>query len=532
MKRILPIQLVLVSAVLTGAHACEQEQPPAERTLYDALGGEDALAALTTIAFEAQGEQLVHSEAHVPGELLVANTFAATIRYEHETRRSRVDERRDTQFPFVFPRAFVRFLRGDAGFADGVEGVPVFLPSGDLEPDKAAAHAWIEQLLLPHILVRRAIDGELRIDALGRRELDGAEHYAFVLDDGVLPVTALVDATSGRLTTLQLTVHDTLLCDQSIEVRFADWTTIGELEFPLVAEVRGYGGTIHRETRTAVELGEPIASELLDPPANATLPADGAAAEVGRRRFPYYQMTSAMGVPFSLTQHDIEAVALAPNVTLLTASHNSLVVEQADGLVLIEAPLDGDRSQAIIAWADAQFPGKPITHVISTHHHLDHAGGLRRFVAAGARIVAASDNAAFLVDEVFPAACTVVPDALAESPVAATVDSVPHGGSWTLADASHPVVVHHVDTHHAADMLLVELPMQGILFNSDLYNPLPMELRELLTPYFTQADILDLADGLVAHDLTPTTIVGGHGGVAPIAVFEADVAALRPAPPE
>ncbi len=106
---------------------------------------------------------------------------------------------------------------------------------------------------------------------------------------------------------------------------------------------------------------------------------------------------------------------------------------------------------------------------------------------------------------------------------------VPTEGSLNLEATGNPVVVYHLDTTHAKDMLVVYLPNQAILFNSDLYNPLPEELLGLgVQPFFLEADIRELADGIEKFGLEPMVIVGGHGAVAPIDVFNADLEALGP----
>lgn len=137
-----------------------------------------------------------------------------------------------------------------------------------------------------------------------------------------------------------------------------------------------------------------------------------------------------------------------------------------------------ERSAAIAEWARGQFPGKEITHVIATHHHFDHAGGLRYFVAKGATIITAETSKEFLEREVFGAACTLLPDALAAAPRPATFQTVPRGGTIALDDPTNPVHVHQIESGHAADMSIAYLPNQRALFNSDLYTPLTPALRQ------------------------------------------------------
>jgi glyoxylase-like metal-dependent hydrolase (beta-lactamase superfamily II) len=65
-------------------------------------------------------------------------------------------------------------------------------------------------------------------------------------------------------------------------------------------------------------------------------------------------------------------------------SHNSVLIELQDQLVLVEVPLNDARSQAVIDHAKGLVPGKPLRTVVNSHAHFDHAGGVRTAVAEGA----------------------------------------------------------------------------------------------------------------------------------------------------
>jgi glyoxylase-like metal-dependent hydrolase (beta-lactamase superfamily II) len=51
--------------------------------------------------------------------------------------------------------------------------------------------------------------------------------------------------------------------------------------------------------------------------------------------------------------------------------------------VVIEAPLNDERSADILREIRQRFGDKKILGVINTHTHFDHAGGLRAFVRGG-----------------------------------------------------------------------------------------------------------------------------------------------------
>jgi glyoxylase-like metal-dependent hydrolase (beta-lactamase superfamily II) len=42
----------------------------------------------------------------------------------------------------------------------------------------------------------------------------------------------------------------------------------------------------------------------------------------------------------------------------------------------IEAPTDEARSIAVLETIRTLIPAKPVQHVVTTHHHFDHIGGL------------------------------------------------------------------------------------------------------------------------------------------------------------
>ena len=63
------------------------------------------------------------------------------------------------------------------------------------------------------------------------------------------------------------------------------------------------------------------------------------------------------------------------------------VVEFRDHLVLFELGVNVAMAKAVIAHARTLAPGKPVTHLVASHHHFDHTAGLRQAVAEGLTIV-------------------------------------------------------------------------------------------------------------------------------------------------
>jgi glyoxylase-like metal-dependent hydrolase (beta-lactamase superfamily II) len=160
-------------------------------------------------------------------------------------------------------------------------------------------------------------------------------------------------------------------------------------------------------------------------------------------------------------------------------SHNSLAVEHKDYVTVIEGPLDDARSNAVIAETHKLIPNKPIRYLVNTHHHWDHLGGIRAFVAEGATVITDDHNKDFYRQVVLaPQPRSLSPDRLSQFPFAPTGPGTlalqTFSDRYTIGDATRTVELYHVEgLNHADDMLVVYLPQSKILVNADLYSPPP-----------------------------------------------------------
>jgi glyoxylase-like metal-dependent hydrolase (beta-lactamase superfamily II) len=158
-------------------------------------------------------------------------------------------------------------------------------------------------------------------------------------------------------------------------------------------------------------------------------------------------------------------------------SHNSVVVDMKDFAVLIEAPLDDARTNAVIAEVKRLIPNKPIKYVVNTHHHWDHAGGLRAAYAEGLTIVTNEQNKNFYERVILvPQSRTLSPDRLSMTPFATTGPGPgkleTYREQHSISDGVNTVTSYHVQGfNHAQDMAIVYLPRQKILINADMGPP-------------------------------------------------------------
>lgn len=102
---------------------------------------------------------------------------------------------------------------------------------------------------------------------------------------------------------------------------------------------------------------------------------------------------------------------LAPDITLFPGAWNSTIVKQADGIVILEAPISGLYTQGVIEEAKKRYPGTPVKAVLSTSDSWPHTGGVRAAVALGLPIYVLDLNQS-LLDRMVAARHALDPDAL------------------------------------------------------------------------------------------------------------------------
>src|SRR2546425_2627103 len=174
-----------------------------------------------------------------------------------------------------------------------------------------------------------------------------------------------------------------------------------------------------------------------------------------------------------------ESQKLADGVWLIAGgTHNSVAVDFRDFVTLIEAPLNEERSLAVLAEVTRLIPNKPIRYVVNTHHHFDHSGGLRTFLAQGATIVTHQANKEYYEQVLFnPAPRTLQPDRFStyypyfsggRRPL--PIETV--NQKYVLSDGVRTLDLYPMPgLNHAATMLIAYFPKERILVNADLYSP-------------------------------------------------------------
>lgn len=192
-------------------------------------------------------------------------------------------------------------------------------------------------------------------------------------------------------------------------------------------------------------------------------------------------------------------------------SHNSVAIEMRDHVILVESPLYDARAAAVLAEVKRLIPGKPIRFVINSHHHFDHAGGLRAAVADGATLITSAPGVAFF-QKAFATANTIAPDMLTQSKVSAKVEG--YDGKRVLTDGQRIAELHAITANvHAQGFNMVYLPKEKILIEADAYTPLPPNAAAPAKP---NGNHLSLIANIERLGLKVDNILPLHGRIVPV----------------
>jgi glyoxylase-like metal-dependent hydrolase (beta-lactamase superfamily II) len=178
-----------------------------------------------------------------------------------------------------------------------------------------------------------------------------------------------------------------------------------------------------------------------------------------------------------------------------------------DYLVAVEGPLYEERSYPVVKAVKERFPNKPIRYVIPTHHHLDHAGGIRGFMAEGAIVVVPFIAQSFYA-RVAKAPHTLRPDSLEKNRRAVVIESY-GGGYRALTDGSRQIQIYPMPTSHAEDFQVIYLPREKIVIEADHVSPRKGQVR-------SAPAVKEFVEGIDKLQLDVTIVAGIHGDTAPM----------------
>lgn len=403
-------------------------------------------------------------------------------------------------------------LVGNEGYISGADVALHPQPARPMTSDRLAAVRRQQYLLNPQLLVGDALrrqrnTGQQVIRYVGRQELDGAPHGVVEIDALPRPIRLFVALDSNHVSRLVTQENDYPCGDVEIVVAFSDWRRHDGLAMPYHVELRWEGVVLHRETRERIEVNPPLDEATFVLP--ETHPFDPAMAERGLINEQWIHRATAMGAPISLDAGEVVALAITPDVVTMGGGiHHSLAIALESGVVVVDPPQHEDRSLAVIEAVTARWPGKPISHLILTHHHYDHSGGIRAYAAIGAELIVAEGDRDF-VTQCLGRSHTIRPDTLAATATRPTIRTVADNA---LGLGGGAVEVHRISSPHSAENLVVYVAGPKLLFNADLFNPGLVRPGVVPPPYWLIFS-RDFRRQIEALNLDIELLLGAHGAL-------------------
>jgi glyoxylase-like metal-dependent hydrolase (beta-lactamase superfamily II) len=431
------VAMLLTLAVLPALGACAGEQLGPLESAARTLGSD----GVRSIEYSGTGRWFQFGQAPVPGGPWPAfdvSAFTAAINYETPAARVQM-----TRLQVVDPNR----LRPAP-----VEQRPVQLVSGAhawnlVAPPAATPEAAPTPQPQPEAVAERTMEiwatpqGFLRAAAASQAAIqpsEGASEVSFTLD-GKRYVGWL--NAQNHVTRVHAWIDNTVMGDTPVEIEYSEYRDFGGVTFPARIERRQGGHPV-------LELD--VASVTVNPAVDITVPD-----------------TVRSFVPPAV---NVEVEKLANGVYYVKGgSHHSIAIDQADHIVVVEAPQNEARSDAVIARVKETIPNKPIRYVVNSHVHFDHSGGLRTYVAEGATVVTHALNEAFY-KQAWAAPRTLNPDKMARASRTAVFETFTD--RHTLTDGRRSIEVHTIaGSGHNDGFVMVYLPAERILIEVDAWAP-------------------------------------------------------------
>lgn len=402
-----------------------------------AYGGAPALRAIENVTFQLEGDT-VHRNQSKKAFAFDRTPFKAE--YIIDVRNTRYRQRQDGHYPGGFDWINGFAINKTEGVTwDEIRGV--FTPI----PNVPAPNFRTRLRTIPQLVVLNALDRSSRLRYLGAAAVDLRPHtvISYANEDG-LEISLYIDDKTGLLSKHEFMNTDAFAGDVIVEMWFTGYKNEGGHMVPTGRLDRRSGELMNDLKFTNVRFNAALTDE------NFKIPTGLRAATAAP--------PAASSVKYNENVYTVNA-----------AGYNVLAVGMKDHVFVMESPGGDNVSKQAIAEIKKIFPGKPIKYIAVTHHHDDHAGGIRTYIAEGATLIGLPGEKAFF-EKVSKSRFTIDPDSLMLNPQPLKFDVI-KDGKRSITDGEVRVELIDIGPGgHTDEMLVAYLPAEKLIFQGDLVN--------------------------------------------------------------
>jgi len=512
-------------------YACDNKQVAVQsagdlvKQAVDAQGGADALRRLTGLTVKGD------ARFWEPGQSLVAGgeprplgTANFEITWDLAKGMAKTIWDRDQQYPPPAVKLnYTETVLPTLGFVTtGATNQP-------MSSIRVAAHLRELERASPRLLLK-AMDNASSVRGVMPQQLGNRYFPAVSLVDRGTTFFVLFDPTTKLPAAIRTRDDDNIAGDSNYDLVLDGWTAVGGARVARSLSYRLNNVEVAKMNYTTVTATPNLPANAFAVPAAA----QAAAKPPATSNVPYQWVLRRLFLT-RLTDSDaiiypdgggLRLVELAPNVQHVQGgTANNLIVAMKDYLIVFDAPYGELQSRWVIDAAKAKYPGKPIKYLVLTHHHMDHTGGMRTYVAEGATLIVPVENVEWF-EKAVRTPHTLVPDALQKRPQPVKVYGV--FDNMTIKDETVEIQLLHIrsagdgeprpENPHADGMLIGYVVDSKLVYVTDMISPRGVAIERSEN---TAAIGYALREFDVEGDLT---IVGGHGGTIKAAEITAALA--------
>lgn len=444
-----PLALAVSALVLCGpAGAADEKAVALVRAGLEAQGGEQLLRGIGSVTIEARGYRNMLEQSERPeGPWLVE---FLTLNEVHDPARKGLSTKLEMQMP-PSETMTLELLVKDGVAMRSMGGRSMPAPPQELQTAAETIALSPERLLLT------ALDApDLHSEADVTLHSMPQHTVGFMLDGA--PVKVYLSASTHLPTAVDYSGplvrsgYASFLGDVTRQTHFSFWRRDASgLRYPMQWDVQlnGMPDRVYMLRKLTVQQGSALAQR--------TIPADVAQAFRAAAAQPVTPPLPAPRAP----------VKLASGVVMLPGSWYTAVVEQDDGLVILEAPISSDYSAKVLAQAERLFPGRKVKAVVTTSDAWPHLAGIREYVARGIHVYALDRNEP-IIRRTLAASYASKPDALQRGPRSASLTLVT--AKTVIGSGARRIELYPLRTATLERQMMAYLPESKLLYGSDAFQ--------------------------------------------------------------